>query len=259
MRHTGIMAGKKQRSKKQATKKQAATTSAPKKTTTEREPWTPWGKWAKARRERIERKKQEKEDRRRQRIQARQIRRARRRLVATRGSVFLGLIVFACVIGLVVTFLLGRPYPWESLRDTNQALLIAQKLSEREARWKNLAVYHYTVEIEYRDEGSETWCGPVTIEVKDGTVVDPPSPVDTHWFPLDTCNALLDSLIIGQSFGWLDDQLAEIKPAQSYLRANFDPDFGYPVRAEAGVYRDPEPGCCWVVTWQNLRPIDDQD
>lgn len=253
------MARQKQRSGKPATK-QKQTSAAPKKTSTksqESEPWTPWGKWAKARRERIEHKKQEKEERRRQRIQARQIRRMRRRLVVTRGTVFLGLIIFACIIGLAVTLLLGRPYPWESLRDTNQALLISQTLSERKARWESLAVHHYTVDIEYKDEGSEIWCGPANIEVKDGLVINPPTPVDTHWFPLDTCNALLDSLIIEQSFDWLDNQLTQIKPAQSYLRASFDPDFGYPVRAEAGVYQDPEPGCCWVVTWQNLRPIDD--
>jgi hypothetical protein len=248
------MARKNKRSNKQTTKKQAATAS--KKTATkrqEREPWTPWGKWAKARRERIERKKKEKEDRRKQRIRARQI----RRLVASRGTVFLGLIVFACVIGLVVTLVLGRPYPWESLRDTNQALLVSQTLPEREARWESLAIYHYTIEIEYRDEGSEVWCGPATIEVKDGVVVDLPTPVDTHWFPMKTCNALLDRLVIEESFDWLDEQLAQIKPAQTYLRASFDPDFGFPAKAEAGVYRDPEPGCCWVVTWQDLRPIDD--
>ncbi len=223
----------------------------------EREPWTPWGKWAKARRERRERKAREREARRAARRRARELRRMRRRRLTARGIVFLALLVLACGIGGLVLLLLGRPYPWEAVGDVTEVLRLSRLLSERRARWESLAVYHYVVEIEYTDT-SGAWCGPSTIEVQAGQIMDLPSSRDTHWFPPETCAALFRDLIPDHAFEWLEQQLARYRPGETYLSIRFDPDFGYPVYAEAGVYGEPAPGCCWKVTWQALRPLYDE-
>ncbi len=183
----------------------------------------------------------------------------RRRTITARGLVFLGLGVLACGIGVAVLMLLGRPYPWESVKDVTVVLRLARHLPERQARWESLAVNHYIVEIEYVDDEG-TWCGPAPVEVRNGLVVTSPSPAETHWFPAGTCDALLDDLIPENAFGWLGQQVDAYRPGRSFINVQFDPDFGHPVYAEAGVYGERSPGCCWTVIWREMRPmIDEQD
>jgi hypothetical protein len=226
------------------------------RTTPEREPWTPWGKWLKRRRERRERKQQERQERRQKRQEARRKRWARRRLITTRGLVFLGLLVLACTIGGLVILLLGRPYPWESVSQVRHVLNLTDQIDSQRERWGSLGIDHYQVEIEFTDQ-DETWCGPVTIEVQDGDIVNMPSPDDAHWFPAERCTELFGNLIIDQSFTWLEKRVSEYQPATSFLDIAFDDSFGYPMRAEAGVYDqdDRTPECCWQVSWRDLRPL----
>jgi hypothetical protein len=246
------MARKRQAKKK--ARKRSSKGRRTRKKTAKRDPWTPWGKWAKARRERIARKKREREKRREDRQRARQLRRLRRRRVTARGAIFLGLVALACVIGGLVLVLLGRPYPWEAVDDTAEMLALSRRLAERHARWDRLAVHHYTIEVSYT--AGQVRCGPITLEVQDGRVLDPPTATGGHWFPEETCDALLDSLTVEGAFDWLQGQMADFRPGSTYLTVEFDPDFGYPVDAERGVYGDQFPGCCWRATWRDLRPLD---
>lgn len=242
--------------KKQDQRGSSSSRSRLTRTTPERKPWTPWGKWLKRLRERRERKQQERRERRQKRQEARRKRWARRRLITTRGLVFLGLLVLACTIGGLVILLLGRPYPWESISQVRHVLDLTDRIDSQRERWESLAIDHYQVEIEYTDQ-DETRCGPVTIEVQDGDIVKMPSPDDTHWFPAERCVQLFGNLIIDQSFVWLEQRVSEYQPATSFLDIVFDDSFGNPVRAEAGVYDqdDRTPECCWQVSWHDLRPL----
>jgi hypothetical protein len=241
--------------RKRRTNKPKAIPKRPRKSDAVREPWTPWGKWAKARRERVERRKREREQRRADRRRARQLRRLRRRRLTARGAVFLGLIVLACVVGGLVLFLLGRPYPWEAIGDTARVLELSNTLDERRERWQRLAVRHYTIEVSYTTD--EARCGPVIVEVRDGEIVEPPTPAEGHWFPAKTCDKMLDTLTIDDAFVWLDHELENVRPGSTNLSVDFDPDFGYPTHARADTYEDDRlPGCCWEATWHDLRPLD---
>lgn len=243
----------KRKSSKQSAKEQS------RKAVPQREPWTPWGKWAKKRRERREKKRQERADRKRQRQEARRKRWARRRLITTRGLVFIGLGVLACVIAGGVILLLGHPYPWETITQVRQVLRLNEELEAQQQRWDSLAIDWYEVEIEYTDN-QETWCGPISIEVRDGKIQNTPSPDDTHWFPAQRCTELFDDLMIDTAYDWLKARVSDYQPATSSLSITFDETFGNPTLAEAGVY-DPEdtaPGCCWRVTWRNLHPLYDK-
>jgi hypothetical protein len=229
-----------------------------------RDPWTPWGKWAKARRERIERRQREREERRLRRQQARRRRRMRRRVRIARGFVFLGLIVLAFAIAGVVFLVIGRPYPWDMIEDVVRAQKIGQALGDQQARWDSLGITHYTVEITYQK--GATRCGPAVVEVGAGRILDQTERADTHWFPPEDCDALLDALLIGESYDWLTGQLDAFRPGRTYLYVEFDPDFGYPTRANGGVYEssliyvstDDPPGTRWDVTWRDLRPLDEE-
>ena len=234
------------------------TRSAPSKP--EREPWTPWGKWLKRRRQRRERKRLEREERRRKRRQARQKRWTRRRLITTRGVVFLGLLVLACGVAAIILLILGRPYPWETIGEVREVFTITQQIETKRQRWESLSINDYQVEIEYRDN-QETWCGPALITIEDGEVIERPTPSDTHWFPPERCRNLLDELLPGASFDWLAQQARRFQPGITYLDIRFDETFGYPIHAEAGVYNEDntEPGCCWMVTWRKFQPVYSED
>jgi hypothetical protein len=244
--------------KKPAPPKRGQTRQPARPVTPEREPWTPWGKAAKARRESKARKQAERERRQLERIEARRVRWTRRRLITARGLVFLILLIITCAIGGIVLLLMGRPYPWEALADVNEMQQFSQTLEENRERWESLGIRHYLVEIQYQDD-SGTICGPVTVEVRDGIVEDNPSARDTHWFPADECDRLLDNLTIDNAFGWLDDQSALYRPGQTDFEVTFDSGFGYPNRAQTGAYGEPAAGCCWTVTWADLRPLIDQE
>jgi hypothetical protein len=226
--------------------------------TPEREPWTPWGKAARARRERKARQQREREQRKMERVKARQLRRMRRRLITARGFVFLILLILTCAIGGIVLLLMGRPYPWEALADVNEMQQFSQTLEENRARWESLGIRHYAVEITYQDD-SGTICGPAVVEVRDGTIEEKPSARDTHWFPADDCDRLLDNLTIDRAFDWLDEQSTLYRPGQTDFDVTFDPDFGYPIRAQTNAYDEPVEGCCWTVTWAGMRPLFDQE
>lgn len=238
------MPGKKQQKQKKPTR-------SPNK---KREPWTPWGKWAKARQERIARRKREREERRTQRRNARNFRRMRRRRFTMRGVVFLGLLVFVCAVGGIVLLLLGQPYPWQSVQDTASVLSLSDKLNKNRARWESLAVNHYTIEASYTAE--DVRCGPVTIEVQDGRIVNAPEGNEGHWYPAETCDDLLEHLAVDGAFGWLELAIDDYHPGSTRLTMQFDPEFGYPTLGQSTVYREPFPGCCWKATWADLRPLE---
>jgi hypothetical protein len=230
----------------------------------QRDPWTPWGKWAKARRERIERRQREREERRLRRQQARRRRRMRRRIRIARGFVFLGLVVLAFGIAGAVFLTIGRPYPWDMVEDVVRVQQIDQALDDQQARWDSLGITHYAVEITYQK--GTTRCGPAVVEVSQGRILTQTEQGDTHWFPQETCDALLVALLIGESYDWLTQQLDAFRPGRTYLYVEFDPDFGYPTRASGGVYEhsliyvstDDPPGTHWAATWQDLRPLDEE-
>jgi hypothetical protein len=252
-------------SQKQVQGKASQKKSAPKKSpqpvrtvTPEREPWTPWGKAVKARRERKARKQAERERRKMERIEARRLRRMRRRLIAARGLVFLILLITTCAIGGIVLLLMGRPYPWEALADVSEMQQFSQTLDANRERWESLGIRHYTIEIHYQDDGGMI-CGPAVVEVRNGIIEDRPSARDTHWFPADDCDRLLDHLVIDNVFGWLDEQSALYRPGQTDFEVSFDPDFGYPTWAQTSSYDEPVDGCCWTVTWSDMRPLFDQE
>ncbi len=250
---------------KQARQKTGGEKPAPQKSpqpvrtvTPGREPWTPWGKAARARRERKAREQHEREQRRQERLNARQTRRMRRRLITARGLVFLILLIITCAIGGIVLLLMGRPYPWEALADVGEMQQFSQTLEANRERWESLGIRRYTIEIHYQDDNG-TICGPAVVEVWDGIVEDKPSARDTHWFPADDCDELLDDLTIDGAFGWLDEQSALYRPGQTDFEVSFDPDFGYPTWAQTTAYDEPAAGCCWTVTWSNMRPLFDQE
>ncbi|GAB4468910.1 MAG: hypothetical protein Kow00124_03600 [Anaerolineae bacterium] len=178
----------------------------------------------------------------------------RRRRFLARGGVFLLLGLAACGIGGLVLMLLGRPYPWQSLRDVAAVLEISSGLEGHRARWQSLGMEHYRVEVEYQ-QGS-IWCGPVTIEVREGRVLTAPSQATAlHWFPPDACDEHLRRMVPDSAFDWLAEEAEQFMPGETYLRARFDPDFGHPVEASGGSYDDETPGCCWRAVWADLRPL----
>jgi len=246
------------RGKKRGSAKKPSGQSTGKTRTPQRDPWTPWGKWLKARRERRERRQREREERRAAKRHARQQRWMRRRRLTARGFVFIGLIVFACGLGGIVIAALGRPYPWQVIADVEAILRLPRTLSERQSRWESLAVDHYSVSLEYMDDQG-TWCGPGRIEVEGGEIVDTPSPGDTHWFPAGACNAMVQALVFENAYGWLEDQLPTYVPRVNTIHMTFDPEFGYPTYAERRVYGEEMPGCCWRVTWEDMRSLYDEE
>jgi hypothetical protein len=222
--------------------------------TPEHEPWTPWGKWQKARQERRERRRQAREARRIARQQARIRRRRRLQLLTLRPLVFVLLLLLSCSVGLIVQLVIGPPFPWVAIRDTARTVHVAQELESRQARWQSLALNHYTVEFEYIDNAG-VWCGPGQIEVQDGRVVRVPDRADTHWTPPAECSRLVRQLTPDNAFGWLRGHLREYVPGQTVLNAQFNGEFGYLTWAAQSTHREETPGCCWEVTWQNVRPV----
>ena len=219
----------------------------------QREPWTPWGKWAKRRRERIEQRRKDRDQRRIARQKRRRLRQLRRRQVTARGLGFLLMVLFACAIGVLVLVLLGRPFPWEALRDVNQVLETTDALYTNRDRWESLAVMHYTVEVEYTS--GATHCGPVRLEVENRVVHGEPADQATFWSP--ACDDQLEQLVIEGAFVWLEGALSDFRPGDTQLRMSFDETFGYPLEAERDVY-DPDDitgDCCWRVTWRDFQPI----
>lgn len=222
----------------------------------EREPWTPWGKWLKRRRERIEQRRIEREERRRQKLRARQIRRIRRRVITTRGTVFIGLMALACGIGMLVLILLGRPYPWEALSDVTTVMRIEKQMEVRQMRWEELAIHDYTVEVSYRSRTAQ--CGPYIMEVRSDEIAGSPRRDPERWFPAEACNSLQLRFMIDHAYSWLREELGNFRPGDTYLNVNFDPVLGYPIYAEAATYdlTGAPPDCCWQITWSNLQPIE---
>jgi hypothetical protein len=228
---------------------------AKKKLKSERDPWTPWGKWAKRRRERRERRRREREERKRQRRLRWQRRVRRTRLFTTRSVVFVGLGLFACLIGLLVILVIGQPYPWQTFNDVTSSIQALRQLEDNQDRWQSLGITHYTIEVEYVAEGAI--CGPVRLEVRDGQIVDPPEEGDL-WLPAETCNQRLTVLTVEGAFGQLDTLLGDFSPAIDSLRVQFNEEFGYVSWIEAGTYADDPPAnCCWRAEWSGLRPIND--
>ncbi|NDJ34221.1 MAG: hypothetical protein GYB64_06100 [Chloroflexi bacterium] len=225
-----------------------------KKPRKEREPWTPWGKWLKRRRERIEQRRQQREERRRQKQLARQRRWQHRRLVATRMLVFVGLGVFACGIGMAVILVIGRPYPWQTYQDVTASIRADRALPEHRERWQSLGIEHYTITVTYRTQ--EAVCGPVTLEVDAGRIVDPPAADDLTWFPESVCDARLADLTVNGAFEWLNAVIGDFRPGIDSLRIEFNEAFGHPVYAEFSVYDNEAPAdCCWTVEWRDFQPI----
>lgn len=222
------------------------------KPTPAREPWTPWGKAAKAHRLRQERRQREREDRRQQRQHARRRRRTRRRTLTLRGLAFVGLMLAACLVGLLVLLVLGRPYPWEALQAVDETLALNHELAANRTRWEGLAIDHYLIEVEYSD-GEGVICGPGDIEVEHGEVVATPRGTEAHWTPRATCDRIAEQLAIEAAFDWLDESLRAYRPGETTLEIAFDGVFGYPAAAERGVYGEPTPGCCWRAAWRDLR------
>src|SRR5574341_69820 len=236
-----------------ARKKQTTTPTArqrtPSPTVPQREPWTPWGKWLKRRRDRIEQKRREKEERRRLKQEAARRRRLRRRRVTARGMTFLLLMAVACSVGFLVLAFMGRPYPWEALRDVTSVMGSTQTLDERQQRWESLAVRNYWVEVTYVE--GNTQCGPAVLEVRNDAISTLPPAQAQQWSPLDECNAIAERLAIDGAFRWLAQEIQAFQPGNTYLHMEFDKDFGYPAFAESGVYEavDFTPGCCWRAAW----------
>lgn len=218
----------------------------------EPEPQTPWGRWLQARRSRREAKQRERERRRAARRARRRRWVLRQQRQIARALVFLVLLVGACGIGAGVLLVGGRPYPWEAIREINEVMSVATRLEDNRARWESLAVDHYLIDIEYTDD-SGTWCGPGTVEVLSGRVVSLPSASETHWTPPETCEALMDELIPGAAFDWLEARLGDYQPGDSNLRVEFNPEFGNLRYAEASTYGERAPGCCWRADWRKLR------
>jgi hypothetical protein len=222
-----------------------------------REPWTPWGKWNKRRREEIERRRIEREERQREKQRQAILRRLRRRRVTLRSSVFLGLMVLACLIGLIVLLLLGRPYPWEAFSDVTSAMTLSTDLKNKAQRWDELGVEHYTVQVSYTS--GATRCGPATVEVRNNQIVGDPSKRAEQWTPREVCSMLLEKFAVNSAFGWIDAELTALQPGETYLRASFDPILGYPTSLEGGTYdllASGSASCCWQVKWDSLQPID---
>jgi hypothetical protein len=223
----------------------------------QREPWTPWGKWSKRRREEAERKRIEREERRREEQRQSVLRRLRRKQITLRSVVFVGLMVFACLIGFMVLLLLGRPYPWEAFSDVTSAMTISTDLENKRQRWNELGIDHYTVEVSY--SSGATRCGPVVIEVENGQIVTDPLRNAEQWTPREVCSMLVDKFTVEVAFQWMDDELGVLSPGDTYLRASFDPILGYPHLLKGGSYDLLVSGsadCCWQVEWKSLQPID---
>ena len=205
---------------------------------------------------RREQRRLERERRKEERRQQRRLARERRRRRLAQGVAFLGFAGLACLVGLAVTLILGRPYPWTVIRDSTEALDTRRRLDEARARWDSLAVRHYRIDVTYWR--GEVVCGPAQIEVRNGEVVASPDQGEGHWFPPEACDSLLEKFTIEGAFGWLRAELNDFSPAQTYLHANFDPDFGYLTSVESGSYRSDDPGCCWRASWANMRPLGDE-
>nr|MBN1228705.1 hypothetical protein [Anaerolineae bacterium] len=194
------------------------------------------------------------------RLAARNKLQQRRRLLTARGVVFLLLLGLACSIGMLVLTLLGRPYPWESLRDVVTAQRVTNELDRQQDRWTSLTVEHYQITVEY-ESGDGTRCGPATIEVEDRKILEMPTPADTHWFPADSCRQLIPSLIPDNAFGWLEEQMEAFQPGETAIQMVFDRDFGYPLMASIQAYDMERAGedCCWTVIWSGFAPVYEMD
>jgi hypothetical protein len=222
----------------------------------QREPRTPWGKWSKRRREEAERKRIEREVRRREKQRQSVLRRLRRKQITLRSVVFVGLMVFACVIGIMVLLLLGRPYPWEAFSDVTSAMRLSTELENKRQRWNELGIDNYTVEVSF--SSGATRCGPVVIEVENEQIVAAPSRNAEQWTPREVCSMLLDKFAVEAAFQWMGDELGTLSPGDTYLRASFDPILGYPRLLKGGSYDLLVSGsakCCWQVEWKSLQPI----
>jgi hypothetical protein len=224
-----------------------------------REPWTPWGKWNKRRKEELERRRIEREQRLREKQRQAVLRRLRRRRVTLRSGVFLGLMVLACLIGFIVLLLLGRPYPWEAFRDVTGAMTLSQEAENKQQRWNELGIDHYTVEVTYIS--GATRCGPVMIKVENDEITGDPLRNAEQWTPREVCSMLLTEFTVDGAFQWLDAELNALRPGETYLRASFDPILGYPTSLKAGTYDLLAAGsadCCWQAEWKSLQPINNE-
>jgi hypothetical protein len=244
---------------KSNSKKLTASTSPPPrlKQPSQREPWTPWGKWSKRRREEQERRRIEREERQRQKQRAKEVRRLRRRRVTLRSSVFLGLMVLACFIGFLVLLLLGRPYPWEAFSDVTSAMTLSEELENKQQRWNELGINHYTVEVTY--SSGATRCGPTTLEVRNKQIIGNTARQAEQWTQQEVCSKVLTDITIEGAFEWIDRELLALQPGEMYLRASFDPIIGYPTLLKGGDYHLLAAGtadCCWQAEWKSLQPID---
>ncbi len=175
--------------------------------------------------------------------------------LTTRGAVFMSLIMAACAVGAGVTLALGRPFPWQAVADVTAAMHLSETLVSQRARWEELALADYTIQVAY--ESGSVLCGPAVLEVRQGAAVVSPASAE-HWFPPEVCNALISRFTVAGAFAWLGEEIEQFRPGATYLRARFDPEFGYPVWAERGIYdllNEPE-RCCWRVTWSALQPLD---
>jgi len=219
----------------------------------EREPWTPWGKWAKRRREKRERKQREREERRQQRIEARRLRQFRRRLFLARGGVFLGLLGIVLLVVLVVLSVLGRPYPWEAIRDISELQRIEQNLTPNQTRWRSLGIDHYEVEILYTSRDGIR-CGPSALEIDSGEVVNELPLGEAEWS--DECDELNRVFTVDGGFDRLRSEIAAFEPAETQIHVDFDQDFGYLTQIHVDRYDERSPGCCWDIEWSNLQPLD---
>lgn len=226
-------------------------TEQPHKEPVEREPWTPWGKAAKRRRERKERKRLERIERKNERIRRRQLARLRRRRFMARGGVFIFLFGIGLIVAFVVLTVLGRPYPWESVRDLSRLQSIQLALSDSESRWESLAVGSYQITMMYTRNDSVS-CGPAVIEVEDGEVVRTPEQDDEDWSR--ACDQLINDLTVDAAFDLLDEQIQTFEPSATILDARFDQDFGYLTMLTVDRYDERDEGCCWTASWSDMQP-----
>ncbi len=223
----------------------------PHKDKVKREPWTPWGKWAKRRRERKEQKRLAKIKRKEEHIRRRRLARLRRRMLMARGSVFVLLFGLGVVVVFIVLTLLGRPYPWESVRDLSRLQDIQLELPEQQSRWQSLAVNHYRIEVTY-NRNDDIACGPAILEVRDSEIIDMPDNDDEAWS--QACSRLVANLTIESAFGLLNEEVNIFEASSTILQASFDQDFGYLTLISVDRYDERSSGCCWQATWNELQP-----
>lgn len=226
-------------------------TEQPHKDPVEREPWTPWGKWAKRRRERKEQKRLARIQRKEERTRRRQLARMRRRRFMARGGVFIGLFGIGLVIAFIVLTVLGRPYPWEAIRDVSRLQQIQLEITQRRARWQSLSIEAYKIEVFYEDN-ADVACGPALIEVEDGEVVDMPDDADENWSR--ECSRMADAFTVEAAFERLEQEINGFEASETMLDARFNQDFGYLTLIESDRYDERVDGCCWIATWSDMQP-----